>query len=121
MKLQFLCMNLVLYLFLSFSVKQNVWIHQEQVLPDQPSAFYDGMIPSVSKGRAIDVIYLGCCELFDMVPQNILLSKLDRDGLDGWTVKWEFIGWSHPGDGDQWFRWTSVRCGASRGPEQDHQ
>jgi len=42
----------------------------------------------MDKVKATDIIYLDFCKASDMVPHNIVLSKLDRYGFDGQTVWW---------------------------------
>ncbi|PKU41417.1 rna-directed dna polymerase from mobile element jockey-like [Limosa lapponica baueri] len=51
-------------------------------------AFYECTTALVNKARGTDIIYLDLCKVSDIVQHDILVSKLERDGSDGWTTQW---------------------------------
>ncbi|CAM5108210.1 unnamed protein product [Natator depressus] len=50
-------------------------------------AFYDEITGSVDEGKAVDV-FLDFSKAFDTLSHSILASKLNKYGLDEWTIRW---------------------------------
>jgi len=51
-------------------------------------AFYDSINGWIDEGREVEVVYLDFSKTFDTVSHNILIGKLRKCGLDGWTLRW---------------------------------
>ncbi|CAM4646594.1 unnamed protein product [Lepidochelys kempii] len=51
-------------------------------------AFYDEITGSVDEGKAVDVLFLDFSKAFDTVSHSILVSKLNKYGLDECTIRW---------------------------------
>lgn len=51
-------------------------------------AFYGDMAGWVNEDRAVDVVCPDFSKAYDIVSHNILIGKLRKFELDGWTVRW---------------------------------
>jgi len=47
-----------------------------------------GVMASVDKGKATDVVYLDLCNVFGIVLHAILNSKLEICGFEDWAIRW---------------------------------
>jgi len=48
----------------------------------------------MDKGRETDDVCLGLCKAFDMIRYYILVSTLEGDGFEEWTICWIKNGFS---------------------------
>ncbi|KAK4824608.1 hypothetical protein QYF61_016877 [Mycteria americana] len=67
---------------------QPAWVHERQVLLDQPDLLLRSGDHLVDEGKAVDVIYLDFSKAFDTLSHSILLEKLAAHGLGGCTLHW---------------------------------
>ncbi|KAJ7397489.1 hypothetical protein BTVI_135018 [Pitangus sulphuratus] len=61
---------------------------KEEAELEANSLFRQRATAFVDRGRAIDIIYLDFCKVFDTVLHKILVSKLERHGFGGRTTWW---------------------------------
>ncbi|PKU45320.1 hypothetical protein llap_4367 [Limosa lapponica baueri] len=75
------------YLLKIFKEAGNNLAHS--IFSETNFGFANGSVPRMIFYKpASDIIYLDLCRAFDTVTQNILVSKLEIQGFDGWTTGW---------------------------------
>lgn len=71
--------------------RQPAWLHQGITLYLMNLVFsYEGAMTLVDKQRSTDITYL---KFFEVIPHNILTSKLDKYRFRRWTTWWILAGW----------------------------
>lgn len=71
-------------------------------------AFYNGVTASGDTGSATASVCLDFCRAFGMIPHNILLCKLERYGLHGFTGTW-LRKWLDGGALKSYGKWLNVQ------------
>lgn len=51
----------------------------------------DGGTTTAIQGRLTNIIYLIFCKVLDIFPHATFVSKLERDGIEGWMKFWWMI------------------------------
>ncbi|GAB0207838.1 mitochondrial enolase superfamily member 1 [Grus japonensis] len=67
------------------------------------TSFYHEMTDLVDQERAVSIIYLDTCKVFDTVSHNILIDRLLMYGLDE-QVGSKLTEWLGPESGGQWHK-----------------
>ncbi|GAB0199977.1 hypothetical protein GRJ2_002463100 [Grus japonensis] len=69
---------------------ETMFRHMEnkEVIGDSLHGFTKGKLPEKFGGLLQRGYYLDLCKAFDTIPQDILISKLKRNGFERWTAQW---------------------------------
>lgn len=57
------------------------------------NAFYDETNTWMEEVKAVDIVFLDFCNVFDTISHNIFKDKLRKCGLDEWAVRYIERSW----------------------------